>query len=319
MLDGQQLRSFIMLAHECHFGRAASRLFVTQSALSRRIQHLELDLAVSLFSREGKRVELTAAGQAFLPEAEAILQRMEVARRAAQDAGGTLAGRISIGFDGAASYTLIPRLIAHAALHAPRIAIEFIELSSLDQMREVEFHRLDIGLVRPLAHEEAVLTTSIFSEPLALAVPADHRLARRRLPRLAELDGEPFVAYSEAGRYLRDMIDRQLGDAGVAPRIVQRMSRTHSILALVSTGMGMAIVPSGSRSAAFDNIVFKPLPLEVRAEWHAAWHSRAAGVVVAPMLDLLRTLDSPAHGELSMRIAHRHDDLSRLDRLIPED
>ncbi|WBO20723.1 LysR substrate-binding domain-containing protein [Sphingomonas abietis] len=216
---------------------------------------------------------------------------MEAAHRAALNAAGALAGRVTIGFDGAGSYTLIPRLIEQAARLMPELDIAFVELSSIDQMREVEFHRLDIGLVRPLPHDAAILTEAVFSEPLALAVPAGHRLAGRRSPRLSDLDGEPFVAYSEAGRYLRDLIDGECAAAGATPHIVQRMSRTHSILALVSTGLGVAIVPAGSSAAAFDNILFKPLPIATRAEWHAAWSRKAPGALVPAVLDLLRGLD----------------------------
>ncbi|MET0238710.1 MAG: LysR family transcriptional regulator [Sphingobium sp.] len=291
MFDRTLFQSFAILAQEQHFGRAARRLFVTQPALSRRIQQLEAELGVALFDRVGRRVELTPAGHALLPEAQAILARMEQARQVARDAGGLLAGRLSIGFDGAASYTLIPRLVAEAGRRMPHLVIDFSEQRSIDQMREVEFRRLDIGIVRPLPHDETIQTTCVLAEPLALAVPLGHRLAGRRTIRLDQIDGEAFVAYSENGLYLRDLIAGQLAGAGAAPRIVQSVPRTHSILALVSTGMGVAIVPAGSRAASFDNILFKPLALDVRAEWHAAWHRASANALVASMLDLMRTLD----------------------------
>jgi DNA-binding transcriptional LysR family regulator len=287
MLDQSQLQSFAVLARIRHFGRAADRLAITQPALTRRIQQLEADLGTPLFRREGRTVDLTAAGMAFLPEVDAILARMEAARRVARKAAGTLAGTVSVGFDGAASYRLIPRLIEHVTRAWPQLVLDFVELGTLDQMREVAFHRLDIGLLRPLPHDAEIVTESVFREPLALVIPLGHRLAGKRRPVLADLAGEPFVAYSEAGRYLRDLIDLELRRAGVEPRIVQRMSRTHSILALVSTGLGMAIVPAGSAAAAFDNIVFRPLPIAVQVEWHAARHVRPTSDLVMPLIALL--------------------------------
>lgn len=298
MLDQAQLHSFAILARLRHFGRAAQQLFITQPALTRRIQMLEADVGVALFRREGRTVALTPAGLAFLPEVEAILAGMEGARRAAQKAAGTLAGSLSIGFDGAASYMLIPRLIERSTAAWPQLTLDFVELSSLDQMREVHFHRLDIGLVRPLRHDMDLAMDSVFGEPLALAVPVGHRLAGRRRVALTDLEDEPFVAYSERGLYLRDLIDTELARAGARPRIVQRMSRTHSILALVSTGMGIAIVPAGSSAATFDNILFKRIDSDARAEWHAVRHLRPGNDLVAPMLDLMRKIDAP---NLSMR------------------
>ena len=288
MFDKAQLRSFATLAAVRHFGEAARRLLITQPALTRRIQHLEADVGAALFRREGRGVELTPAGHAFLPEVERLLAQMEAARRIAQKAAGKIAGEISIGFDGAASYTLIPRLIERTRAAWPDVALRFVELSSIDQMREVAFHRLDLGLVRPLGPHDDLVTTAIFSEPLALAMPVGHRLADGRPLVLDDLDGEAFVAYSEAGLYLRGLIGALLDRAGVVPRVVQSMSRTHSILALVSTGMGVAIVPAGAAQAAFGNIRFVALPVADHAEWHGARHIRPASDLAQPLIDLMR-------------------------------
>ncbi|WP_260929498.1 LysR family transcriptional regulator [Novosphingobium sp. 9] len=275
------------MAHLKHYGQAASQLFVTQPALTRRIQLLEADIGVPLFRRAGRHVELTAAGAALLSEVEKTLAQMENARAAARRAAGALVGRLSIGFDGAASYSLIPRLVRLTRAAWPQIHLDFVEFSSLDQMREIHFHRLDVGLVRPLPHDFDLELECVFREPLALAVPVGHRLAGRRRIDLTDVSGEPFVAYSERGSYLRDLIGAELNAAGAEPHVVQRMSRTHSILSLVSTGLGLAIVPAGSAAAAFDNIVFKPLPITAQAEWHAARHIRPSNDLSAQMLDLL--------------------------------
>lgn len=290
MLDHSQLRSFLVLAQIRHFGRAARELLVTQPALTRRIQQLESDVGAPLFRREGRTVTLTAAGSAFLPEVQQLLSHMEAALRSAQKAAGRLAGTISIGFDGAASYTLIPRLIDRTRKQWPAMQIRFVELSSVDQMRELEFHRLDIGLVRPIPYDADIIRRCIFSEALALAVPAGHPLAGKRRVEMADLHDEPFVSYSQSGLYLHTLIADILHRAGVAPHMVQSMKRTHSILSLVSTGMGVAIVPAGSASAAFDNILFKPLPVVERAEWHIARHARPTNELTSPLIEFLGDL-----------------------------
>lgn len=291
MFDHAQLKSFATLARVRHFGRAAHELFITQPALSRRIQQLEADVGGTLFQRDDRRVELTPAGHAFVPEVERLLEQMEVARQAVRKASGALAGSISVGFDGAATYALIPKLVDKTRSLWPDVSIRFTELNSREQMREVAFHRLDVGLVRPLPHEDELSMSCVFGEPLALVMPAGHRLSGKRRPTIRDLDGEAFVAYSQDGLYLRDLIAGLFDDTGVTPHIIQSMSRTHSILALVSTGMGVAIVPAGSANAAFDNLLFKPLAIPQRAEWHAIRHRRPMNDLARPLIELMGMME----------------------------
>jgi DNA-binding transcriptional LysR family regulator len=206
MFDLDQLRSFTILAAEKHFGRAAHRLFITQSALTRRIQQLEAELDVLLLNRSSRTVALTAAGETFLTHATAILSSSQEAVRAAREATGQPIGALSIGFDGATTYAFLPQLIARARDSFPALRLDFTEAGSQAQMTEVLFHRLDLGLVRPLPHDRALQMTCVRREDLALALPITHRLAGKRRPQLQDLEDEAFVGYSEAGSYLRDLI-----------------------------------------------------------------------------------------------------------------
>lgn len=292
MFDLDQLRSFTVLAAEKHFGRAAHRLFITQSALTRRIQQLEAELDVLLLNRSSRTVALTAAGETFLTHATAILSSSQEAVRAAREATGQPIGALSIGFDGATTYAFLPQLIARARDTFPALRLDFTEAGSQAQMTEVLFHRLDLGLVRPLPHDKALQMACVRREDLALALPITHRLAGKRRPQLQDLEDEAFVGYSEAGSYLRDLIGGELTHAGVTPRLVHEMGRAQAILSLVSTGAGLAIVPSDSRNACFDNVVFRPLPLRVKAELHAVWREDNRNPLLEPFRAMLERIES---------------------------
>jgi DNA-binding transcriptional LysR family regulator len=273
MFELTQLRSFIAVATELHFGRAAKRLNMTQPPLSRQIQLLERDLDVQLFTRTSRSVQLTPAGQTLLAEARELLQQSEAARQAARRAAQSHKGAITIGFIGATTYGFLPRLAAKGRNELPDIEVNFREMLAPEQVQALEFNHIDIGLVRPLARRKGLESVCVLREKLALAIPIDHPLAGRQRPQLKHLDGEPFVIYAPDARYLGELLMTAFRDAGIEPRYVQRMSHSQAILSLVSTGMGLAIVPEETRNACFDNIVFRPIDLgeNVRAELHAIW------------------------------------------------
>ena len=290
MLDLNHLRSFLALAEELHFGRAARRLNITQPPLSRQIQLLEAELGVRLLDRSRHSVSLTAAGRALLPEARALLGASErtaqLARQAAQGARG---GTVTLGFIGASTYAFLPRLIRSARAELPETDIVLREMSGAAQLEALQVARLDIGLVRPFASPVSASSSCVMREGLALALPHGHPLAARRRPALSELEGEPFIMYSAEGPYMRALVSAVLSSAGVRPRVVQAVSQAHTILSLVSAGTGLALVPEEARNASFDNVTFRPVAASVRpeVELHAIWRPDNRNPALAPLRELL--------------------------------
>ena len=272
MFELAQARAFLLVAGELNFGRAARRLNLTQSALSRQIQALERALDVKLLDRTTRSVALTPAGLAFMAEAQALLRQREAAVATARRAAGRAAGALTVGFVGATSYGYLPRLVARARAGLPDVCVAYREMDSAEQVTAIELGQVDVGLVRPIAEIRRLSSRCVMREPLALAVPSSHPLAARRRPTLALLAGAPFIGYAPEARHLHDLVERALSDAGVEPLRVQAMAHAQAILALVGAGLGLAIVPSETRNACFDNVVFRPLDLgPARAELHAVW------------------------------------------------
>ncbi|WP_213879033.1 LysR family transcriptional regulator [Pseudomonas sp. dw_358] len=288
MIGFTQLRCFVAVATELHFGRAAQRLHMTQSPLSRQIQTLEQQLDVVLFERSSRSVTLTPAGLAFLVEARQILEHSERAVQVARRAANVLSGSVTVGFIGSATYSCIPRLAEQAQQELPNIAVHFMEMNSTEQIDALRLGRIDLGIIRPGLSEPGIESACIERGDLALAVSRTHPLAQRRqLVLLKQLDDVPFIMYSKIGRYFQGLLLSLFEQANVQPRYVQFMDQTHAILSLVSAGMGVAIVPQDSRNACFDNVVFKPLQTQAHYEIHAAWRAEDSSPAVQAVRGLI--------------------------------
>jgi DNA-binding transcriptional LysR family regulator len=279
MFELSHLRCFVAVAEELHFGRAAARLNMTQPPLSRQIQLLEHALDMLLLERSSRSVRLTPAGRAFLPEARRILQLAEGAGLAARRVARGEAGSIALGCTAAASYALLPRLIAFAAAAMPGIDVVLKEMVTAAQMEALAAGRLDLGLVRHPFDRRQVDSACILRENLLLAVPHDHALASGPEPAIADLDGQNFVMWSPLeARYFYDLITGLCATALVVPRHVQFITQTHTMLALVGVGLGLALVPEAAQALHFERVVLRPIrcrPPAV-AELHLVWRRDAS-------------------------------------------
>jgi len=269
-----QLRCFVAVATELHFGRAAALLNMTQPPLTRQIQLLEHEVGVRLLDRAGGTVRLTLAGSIFLPEAEDILRRSQAATLAARRAMRADAGSVNMGFIPAASFTLLPSLLTTLQSQLPDVQVVLREMQTADQLEAIGADRVELGIVRPFKPLSFIASAVLFREPFVLALPVDHALAREAALPLSALEGVPFIEFCPSvSRYLYEVVAGRLRVEGVAPHTVQTLSHTHSILALVDAGMGAALVPQSSQRVGYAGVAFRPLQdaagLEV--EVHLAW------------------------------------------------
>ena len=234
MFELGQLRCFVTLAEELHFGRAAARLNMTQPPLSRQLQQLEHILGVILVERSSRFVRLTAAGKAFLVDARSILRSSEeamvTARRVAQGEGGVL----TLGFIPATSYSLLPRLVAFMAREMPQVQLILKEMVTADQAEALGTGRIDAGILRMPIDRRGLETVAVSHEPFVVAVPSGKPLAGGRALTVQDLDRQPLVMYAPVeSRYHHDLVSSIFRAAGVAPSFVQYAREIHTMLALV--------------------------------------------------------------------------------------
>lgn len=292
MLDMRQVRSFVVLAAELSFSRAARCLNLTQPPLSRQIKLLEQELKVTLVERTSRRVTLTAAGASFLVEAKKLLAQSDIAVTASRLAARGSAGSIKVGFVGAATYNFLPLFVGRMRLMAPHIDLELVQMETSDQVQSIQAGTIDLGFSRPLFSAHRLDSICVFREPMILAIPRSHPIAAKRRPGLELLNGEPFITFSSPARYLHDKLDKLIAENGITPRIVQSLTHSQAILSLVSAGIGLAIVPAGTQNACFDNVVFRPLDLrnDCIADLHAVWSSENTNPLLLEACKVASTL-----------------------------
>ncbi len=262
MFELSQLRCFVAVAEELHFGRAALRLNMTQPPLSRQIQILERVLDVVLLERSNRTVKLTPAGQSFLSEARRMLKLAESAALLAKRVANGKAGSINIGFTATSAYSYVPELVAACRRELPDVEIALKEMVSGDQLKRLGSGEIDIGLLRPPIPRTGLSAFRVTSEPLIAAVPAGHALARAEAIAIEDLAAEPFIMYAPyEARYFHDLLVELFSRAGLVPNYVQHLAQIHSILAMVHSGVGVALVPQAATNLHFSGVALRPVDL----------------------------------------------------------
>ena len=278
MFELSHLRSFVVVAEELHFGRAARRLHMTQPPLSRQIQLLEHQVGAQLLDRSSRNVRLTPAGRAFLPDARAILRLAESASLSARRISSGDTGSIAIGFTASSGYRFLPGLIVVCLDKLPGVRLVLKEMVTMEQVEALAAGRLDVALLRPHAATADFETRCVAREPLVLALAEDHPLASSAsLPTLQDFDHAPFLTYSPVeARYFHDLVAGTFSRAGVHPDYTQYVTQIHTILALVRAGLGTALIPEAATTLRFEGVTFRALqklrparPVELFMAWKA--------------------------------------------------
>jgi DNA-binding transcriptional LysR family regulator len=295
VFDLNQLRCFVAVAEELHFGRAAARLHMTQPPLTRQIQLIEHSIGTALFNRTNRMVRLTPAGRGLLPEAHAILRLAERARLSALKTGLGEAGRLVVGFTATAGYEFLPEMLGRLRRTLPDIDLELREMVSRLQLEALENAQLDIGLLRSLpSGRDDLGSVCVAREALVVALPLEHPLARRNCLHLRDFDGQAIVMYSpDEAQYFHELVRHVFARIGAKPNYAQHVSQIHSMLAIVRSGLGAALVPETASRLPYEGIVFREIdgidPVKL-VELHLTWKTGNDNPVLAKALPLLQSI-----------------------------
>lgn len=270
-MELKTLRYFCVLAEELHFGRAASRLHISQPPLSRQISNLEDELGIVLFDRSQRRVELTPAGELFLRHSHTVLNGVKDAVHAVRQAGRGEIGHLSIGFFLGATYTLMPDILGSFRAHSPNVRLRLQDMGLPEVPEALIQGSIDVGFLRPPITHQAISTELLLREPVVAALPETHRFARSRRLKLADLADEAFVTFTPSRSVLYSQIMSACHDAGFQPYVVQEIRRPETIIGLVSAGVGIALVAASAQTCAGKGVVFKKVSGLPMAEIAVAW------------------------------------------------
>lgn len=257
----RQLAHFVAVAEAGSFSEAAESIFIAQPALSISIRKLETSLGVVLFRRHARGVTLTDAGQAFLRDARRSLMHAEQGRANARLAQSGELGTIRLGFVGSAIYRLLPQRLPGFMARHPGVTLELSEAVTVTLLEDMRAGRLDVGVIRlPADDISGFRITEVEKDDLIAVLPRHHRLAERPAIDLAELAGEPFVMFSRPlVPRLRGTIAAACLAAGFVPRVAQEATQAFTMVGLVGSGLGVALVPSVIRNFTNEQVRFVPL------------------------------------------------------------
>ena len=272
-MDLRQLRYFVAVAEERHFGRAAQRLHMSQPPLSMQIKALERELGIGLLERTSRRVALTDAGRAFLVRAKAILGAVEEAREVARGAERGLQGRLEVGFISSATLSLLPPSIRLFRERFGGVELELKELTSAQQIDALYEGGIRVGLVRLPLRAPGIRFEPVLEERLVVALPSGHALESLDRVSLETIADLPLIFFT---RQLIPGFHAQIVElfqrVGAFPKVAQHAVHLQTIVGLVASGVGIAILPSSAERVSREGVVYRALDVSDATSWMGlAW------------------------------------------------
>lgn len=258
-METRQLRYFIAVAQERHFGRAAKLLHIAQPPLSQQIKNLETELGVQLLNRTTRKVELTEAGELLLDRGRIIVNDIETLKDDIRHVSRGAQGVLRIGITGSAIYRHMPRIIDQVRQRFPRV---HLDVHGEMMTPQLEFGLLDrsleVAVLRPPVTSEELHTTVLEEEELVAAIPEESPLASRGTLSLEDLRGERFISYPK-GSSVYQAVFNWFEREGFTPKTVHQVRETSTLLAMVAANVGVGLTPASTRHFAVRGMVLRPL------------------------------------------------------------
>ena len=288
-MELRHLRYFQVLGQELHFARAAEKLFITQPALTKQIQHLEEEIGTPLLRRTKRQVALTEAGQYFLEESNYVLNHLNNVVRSTQRKALGEEGEVRIGFVGSAMQNVIPELLLSMHEAYPKVQANLEELNNNEQLKALGQDRIDIGFVRMELVPDQFERRVVYEDSFSLVLPAGHVLNEQNFHSLTQLREERFILFSND--YSPDYFDNIMSifvDHDFNPHVSYRSVHANTIFRLVEKELGVAIIPSSLASGVDLGVKFISLEqLRQRTRLLAVWSGRNNNPVLQRLLALL--------------------------------
>ncbi len=285
-MEIRELRSFITLAEQLHFGRAAQLLHLSQPALSKQIHRLEEEIGGLLFSRSRHGAHLTALGEQFLGGARSLVRECDELAALIRRAARGEAGRLRIGF-GFHTFELVPRLVVRLRKSLPEVDMSLRDMSTVEQIDALRSEKIDLGFIRGPALAEFD-SMPVIEDRIMLVSGLSADLPAK--PELSDCRDQPFVLVSkERSPTMHRHVLSLCAKHHFHPRIVQEVPEVTTALALVRAGLGLTMIPQSFGASRFAGVRFHILK-DREAKWsvEAAWRKGDANPVLRRFLALLQ-------------------------------
>jgi DNA-binding transcriptional LysR family regulator len=266
MLDVRRLRVLREVGRQPSLSAAAAALAYTPSAVSQQIAALERELGVGLVERGARGAALTDAGRVLVRHADEIFGRIHTAEEELQALAGLETGRLRLGAFSTACAVLVPRAVVGFGERHPGVQVTLVEFDPEEALANLRARELDAALLYEFPVEQPAALDGLaykhlLDDRLYVALPPDHRLARRRRLRLTELAEEPWVQGVYRGSTLQ-VLPAACRAAGFEPTIVFRSDDHMAVQGFVAAGLGVALVPQLTLPTARRDLVIRPLEVE---------------------------------------------------------
>lgn len=296
-IDLRQFRYFLALSEELNFGRAASRLYISQPPLSRQIRQLEDQLGVELFRRSKTGVTLTQAGAAFLPEVRKTLAQAAKAVAAAQALRDGENASFTVGYTTVFDRSVIPDVLEAFSLRCPTLRICTTGKHSISLVRDVWKGVIDVAFIGLHTETKGLKVETLYEEPLVVALPAGHPLARKRRLGFDDLRGEVMFRFERRlnpGFY--DHCQSAFEQHNFKPRTIPEPDDHHILLGLIAEGKGLAFISASLQNVKRRGVVFRPLKAGIHQPSSgiaAAYRDNNTSPALALFLELVRAAKVP--------------------------
>lgn len=278
-MELRHLRYFVAVAEELSFTGAAAKLRIAQPSLTRQIKNLEAELRVKLFSRDQRRIALTAEGEFFFDRTKQLLAQSAVdvrdVRLRGQSSGG---GSLNIGYAADLHYNLLPGALGALRKIWPEVALNLFDLSVAEQIKAFEKDKLDLSFVREvkLPAKSRLQRVPIHDCSVMAVLPLSDPRAKEEFIKLADLKPMPFVVLSEelypgAQTWLKGVCR----SAGYTPKIAHSVDRAPMLLSSVALELGVALLPEACEKLPHEGVVFRPLAEPVKSRTELVWKRKS--------------------------------------------
>ncbi|HHF0832518.1 TPA: LysR family transcriptional regulator [Pseudomonas aeruginosa] len=260
-MELRHLRCFLAVAEELHFARAAERLHMEQSPLSRAIKELEEELGVVLFARTTRSTRLTRAGALFLEHVPRVFAALQQARESVKAAANGFHGQLRVALSDGITPSRLPSLLALCRQEEPEVEIRLFEVPLSQQIKGLHDDLYDVGFAQSDEVGDSVVATAVWSDPLMVAVPARHDLLKHKRIPLEEMLRFPLVLGDpQACEGHVRQIERVLRRVDMEPLVVERVASFDLMMTLVSAGFALGLAGEAHITASREpGVVARPL------------------------------------------------------------
>ncbi|WP_439257168.1 LysR family transcriptional regulator [Lonepinella sp. BR2271] len=256
----KHLRSFLAVAQEANFGRAAQRLHIAQPPLTRQIRALEEELGTDLFIRTTKGAELTEAGEVLFSEVPNILALVQRAKEQTQLASKGMIGRLDIGIFSSGVLYVIPQLLARFNEQRPGVRIGLHSMTKHEQIEALRERRISIGFTRFMPQEDDIAVGTILQEPFMVALHEDHPLCQQTQIQLSDLANQPIILYPNFPTHgLAQEVRQAFEHERVNLTVGWETEDFVTAISLVASRLGLCITTASAANLNLPGVVYRPL------------------------------------------------------------